>query len=218
MSTPMLLFIPLPLLPAVRCFRFRSCRQFRFRYFRSEKPMDLQEQSRAERAMNVRAGTNADHPGPEKQQWPSVARRIREARLRTGLTDTEVAQRLNMTIHSYWDLEHHDDEAFTVASLANLTALGQILGVAPRFLLLGSGATEVNQTITFSDIAARLAERIATDVETVEQFGDSIGWDVSALLTDPQALWSYDVEGLYNIAKALGLDWVAALPRISAIR
>jgi hypothetical protein len=32
---------------------------------------------------------------------------------------------------------------------------------------------------------------------------------------DPQALGGYDVEALFNICKALGLDWVTALPTLS---
>ena len=180
--------------------------------------MEFDERSCAERAMNLRAGATGDQPGPESQQWPSVAQRIAEARLRRGVTDAQVARRLNMTIHSYWDLEHHNDEAFTVASLEKLTALGQILGVEPRSLLLGSEAKDVIQTVTFGDISARLAERIAQEATTVEQFGDTIGWDVRPIVTDSQALWGYDVEGLYNICKALGLDWVAALPGLSTVR
>lgn len=150
--------------------------------------------------------------------WPSVARRIRQARLQLGLTDTDVAGRLTMTIHSYWDLEHHDDEAFTVASLECLTALGHILRVEPRSLLLGSEEKGVTQTITFSDISERLAERLAQEGANVEQLGDTIGWDVRPILANSQALRGYDVEALYNICKALGLDWVAALPSLSTAR
>jgi hypothetical protein len=41
-----------------------------------------------------------------------------------------------------------------------------------------------------------LAERIAQEATTAEQLGDTIGWDVRPIVTDSQALWGYDVEGL----------------------
>jgi hypothetical protein len=120
-----------------------------------------------------------------------------------------------MTIDSYWDLEHHDDEAFTAASLKDLSALGGILGIEVRQLLLGPEAAKVSGTVVCRDISARLAERIARDGTTAEQLGDGIGWDVKPLLRDPRTLWGYNVQALYDLSKALGLDWVAALPTLS---
>jgi transcriptional regulator with XRE-family HTH domain len=110
----------------------------------------FQERYRAEHAMNVSA--SADESGLERRQWPGVAGRISQARLKAGLTDTQVARRLNMTIDSYSDLEHHDDEAFTVASLDDLAALGRILNVEPRVLLLGPEAKasrKLSHSMTF---------------------------------------------------------------------
>ena len=170
--------------------------------------MNFAERTRAERALELRA---ADE-GSDGVRWPSVARRIAEARSRAGLSEREVAQRLDVTIDSYWDLEHHDDEAFTAISLARLTALGGVLGVEPRELLLGPDAKRIDRTITFSRIAARLAEQIRHGRGTAKQLSDRIGWDIEAVLIDPQALQEFNVEALYTICTALGLDWVAALP------
>jgi transcriptional regulator with XRE-family HTH domain len=168
----------------------------------------------AELALTGRASAAANLDGASPLSWPPTAERIRQARLDAGLTDTEVARRLNMTLHSYWDLEHHDDEAFKVASLRNLSELGRILNVEPRVLLLGAEAERITQVITFSEIATRLAERVAGEQKTAEQLGDGIGWDVRPVLVDPQAFAGYDVEALFNICKTLGLDWVAALPSL----
>jgi len=152
---------------------------------------------------------------PERAtEWPAAAERIRDARLAAGLTESEVAGFLKTTIHSYWDLDHYDDEAFKVASLEQLAALGRILKVEPRRLLLGPETEGVKQTVTFGDIAVRLAERISRGGNDAEECGDSIGWNVTSVLTNPQALAAYDVEALYDICKALGLDWVAALPTL----
>jgi len=176
--------------------------------------MDFQQRSLAERALTARAAA-ADDSTPPKQQWPSTAARIREARVAVGLTDTDVARHLNITISSYNKLERYNDEAFNCLSLKQLLALGKIVNVEPRVLLLGDEAMGITPTITFSDISVRLADRIAREGRTPDEFGDSIGWDITPVLKDSQELWRYDVEALYEISKALGADWVAALPSIS---
>jgi hypothetical protein len=123
-----------------------------------------------------------------------------------------------MTLASYWDLEHFDDEAFSVISLAHLQALGQMLGVEPRVLLLGVDASDVGSTVSFTEITSRLAECVAHHGCSMEEFGAQIGWDIGPVLADPAALWDFNVEGLYDICQALDLDWVAALPSIGERR
>lgn len=155
---------------------------------------------------------SADLSDLQKRQWPAVAGRIREARLRAGLSDTEVARQLSMTVASYDDLELRGDEVFTVASLRQVETLGRILAVSPRVLLLGPEAEGLRQTVTFAEISSRLARHAKTRGETVEQLVDAIGWDIKELLDDPDALWSFNVEGLYDICRTIGVDWVGALP------
>jgi transcriptional regulator with XRE-family HTH domain len=158
--------------------------------------------------MDLRAADAAPH----KERWPSAAQRIAEARSRARLSEQQIAHRLNVTTQSYWDLENYDDEAFTAISLATLTTLGGILGVEPRELLLGADAKNIDRTVTFSAISARLAERLRREGMTVEQLEDRIGWNIEPVLIDPHALSEFNVEALYNICTALDLDWVAALP------
>jgi transcriptional regulator with XRE-family HTH domain len=173
------------------------------------------ERQLAELAMEGRA--TADLSDLQERRWPSVANRIREARMRTGLTDTEASARLGMTVDSYDDLELHGDEAFTVASLRDLDALGRILGVKPRVLLLGKGAEGTRQAVTFGELVARLTERISEGGLTAEQLSNAIGWDIKDLLSDPNSLWGFTVEALYDICKTIGCDWVAALPESAAV-
>lgn len=170
------------------------------------------ERVRAEQSLGGRA--TADLPDLQKRPWPSVAERIRAARSRAGLSDADIAHRLGMTVESYDDLELRGDEAFTVVSLRDLEALGRIVGVQPSVLLLGPEAETHRRAITFGDIAARLAQRVSEGGLTLEQLADSIGWDVKDVLHDPNALWGFSVEALYDICKAVGLDWVDALPEV----
>ena len=74
--------------------------------------------------------------GPAK--WPPVAQRIKEARERAGLSESEVAAGLGMTASEYGDIELHDDEAFYVFAIAELAQLAGILGVTLDQLLFGA--------------------------------------------------------------------------------
>jgi len=98
----------------------------------------------------------------------------------------------------------YDDEIFTVATLSQLATLGRIFGVEPRALLVGPDADAIARTITFAEISLSL-ERLEFG-RRPDQLGDEIGFSVEPLLTSPEALWDYDVEGLYNICKFLGID------------
>jgi hypothetical protein len=44
------------------------------------------------------------------------------------------------------------------------------------------------------EITDRLQEKMLESGQSVEQFGDAIGWDIKELLSDPKALWSFNVE------------------------
>jgi transcriptional regulator with XRE-family HTH domain len=171
------------------------------------------ERSLAELALNGRAA--ADLSDIQRREWPPAANRIREARLRTGLSEMEVARRLSMTVDSYDDIEWHDDEAFTVVSLKDLAELGRILNVHPRVLLFGPEPEGLEQIVTFREITSRLTEGISKGMMSAEQLGELIGWDIKEVLRDPDALWGFTVEGLYEICKAVGLDWVAAIPSLN---
>jgi transcriptional regulator with XRE-family HTH domain len=170
----------------------------------------ITERRLAEVAMDGR--WSADLAALEARRWPPVASRIHGARLRTGLNEAEVARRLGLTVSSYCDLEGYDDEAFEVISLRDLEALGRVLRVQPRVLLLGSEAEGIMQSITEGEITERLREKVLESGQGVEEFGDAIGWDIKELLADPKTLWSFNVEGLYDLCKPIGVDWVTALP------
>src|SRR5215470_4905943 len=154
--------------------------------------MVFEERARAERAMAA-YGRPDSQPVEQEPEWPSAAARILHARLSAGVTHTEMARQLGMAVMAYYDLERYDDEAFTVVSVGQLVALGKIVNVEPRVLLLGPEASGATAAIPFSDISERLAERIAREGRTAGEFGDSIGWDIEPLLRDSDALWSFNI-------------------------
>jgi hypothetical protein len=93
-----------------------------------------------------------------------------------------------------------------------MATLGEIAGLEPRVLLLGDQGAAVRTTVTFEEIATRLRDRVLRDRTPVADPGEAIGWDIASVLSDPEALWLFNVEALYDICKAIQIDWVAALP------
>ena len=71
-----------------------------------------------------------------------MARRIREARERLGLSQTLVAERLGMPVSEYWDMEMHDDEAFTSFAVGHLGQLAGLLHLSVQEMLFGSSARD----------------------------------------------------------------------------
>ena len=170
--------------------------------------MAFTERLCAERALQSIAGTD----DADTVEWPSTAARIRAARVKRGLDEGVVADQLEMSVESYFDLESYDDEAFMVAALRDLVALGRILNVEPRVLLLGSEVEGARRSVTFEEIAEGLRRRLATSGVAADTLSEEIGYDIEPVLASPDALWDYNVDGLYCVCNALALDWVAALP------
>src|SRR5438132_77637 len=104
----------------------------------------------------------------KRSEWPAVARRIREGRERAGLSQTEIAQRIGIASDSVRDLESYDDEGYRNVSLRELEALGRMLRVEPRVLLLGSEAADRPNKLTFADISSALSKRLAEQNQTAD--------------------------------------------------
>jgi hypothetical protein len=165
------------------------------------------ERELAERAM---AALHSPEPG-RAISWPAVAERIRTARQYAGLTEEQVANRAHLTSPSnYWDLELQDDEAFTCISIAGLHAVASVLGTTGSRLLFGEDLPPAGGGQEFATIAKRLKDRIAAQGLTVEALGDEIGWDLQGVLHDPFALAGFNLVGLRDVCKLVGVDWVGA--------
>ena len=172
--------------------------------------MKATERLRAERALDEIERAKDS----QELAWPSASSRLREARLKTGLDERDLANRVPCSVESYSDLEAYDDEMFTVATLKALTAIGEVLAVEPRVLLLGPEAAGIQNTITFEDVAAKLAQLRRDPHGSAQQLEDEIGFRIDDIGTG-KALWICTVEALYQICKSVHVDWVKALPSLS---
>lgn len=143
--------------------------------------------------------------------WPTVAERIRTARVRAGLTEAEVAERAGLPSASeYWDLERHDEEAFMSVSIAELHSIAAVLGTTGSRLLFGEDAAPPFAGPDCETIAHLLADRISSEKITAEELGDRLGWDLHDVLGDPEALTRLNIVGLRDVCKGVGVAWVGA--------
>jgi transcriptional regulator with XRE-family HTH domain len=167
---------------------------------------------RDERAQAEKAFAALSAPrSVSEPQWPPVARRIREARDRTGLSESLVADKLGMTLTEYRDVEFHDDEVFVSFSLKHLRALGEVLGLPLHQMLLGPDAEPVGPPTSSDEIARRISALAASQQVSIEELSDSVGWDLEPILHDPASLAELNLDGLHDICAAIGVDWVSAL-------
>ncbi len=144
---------------------------------------------------------------------PPTAHRIAEARERLGLAHADLATRLGINLASYWDLEVHDDEAFVTLSLRQLCALADALRVSVRDLVSEDAAAVVPPDVSPNDLVEAIARRIEQDRSNVDALGEELGWELTAVLNDPNRIWDdWCVDGLRDVCDGLGLDWRSVLP------
>jgi hypothetical protein len=48
---------------------------------------------------------------------------------------------------------------------------------------------------------------------TIDELGDRVGWDLTPIMADPEAVDQLNLSGLSDVCTAIGLDWVSALQR-----
>ena len=163
-----------------------------------------------ERVMAEQALAAYDLETAEERAFPPVAQRILRAREAVGLTQSDVAARWGEPVSMYWDLEFHDDEAFTVVSVKQLQQLAVVLGTSVTALLFGEEPFEL-PAAGYSEIVARLHARLAEEKVSVEELGERIGWELAPLLADPDALGDLPICAMRSVCQAAGIDWVAPL-------
>lgn len=149
---------------------------------------------------------------PEGYDRGPAAERIRAARERAGLIAIEVAGATNLGNDAYFDLEWDDDEAFEAISLDQLGRLAVKLGLTAVEIVRPTGAAPVREPIAMDDLITAIETRVRSLGESVDAFGDRVGWGVESALGDPRAAWhDWNVDGLQDICRELGFDWMRIL-------
>jgi transcriptional regulator with XRE-family HTH domain len=142
---------------------------------------------------------------------PPVARRIREARLRLGITEAEVAHRWGVEPSLYWDLELRDDELFTGVDFRSLPGLAAALELPLMVLLFGDEPEAKPSEVGYAEVAAGLRRRLVDEGLTVDALSDAVGWELGGVLEEPESLAAFNISGVYDVCHAVGVDWLGLL-------
>jgi hypothetical protein len=168
-----------------------------------------------ERELIDRALAHGDSADEGDAEFPPVARRFAAARQARRLTIEEVAVQWGHPPSKYWDLEFHDDEAFSVVSVGELVILGEILRVPVMQLLFGEDPPPEVPRVTFSEVARRLHSVMRERAISADELGELAGWDLAEYLENPDKLADLPVFGLRRICEVAGVDWAAVLANVA---
>ena len=138
---------------------------------------------------------------------PPTAARIRAARLRAGLDERTMAERVGINLPSYFDLESYDDEIFTCLTLEEVTRLARALGITVRSLI-ASDPVGSPGAISMRDLVERVRQRVADQGITADALFERVGWDISPALDDPESAWrDWNIDCLRDVCAEIGVDW-----------
>jgi transcriptional regulator with XRE-family HTH domain len=150
----------------------------------------------------------------EKAGEISTAERIQALRAKSGRTEQELASELGLTIHSYSDLEQHDEELESAVSIAQALKLAKLLDTDLLALL---GETEIPVKMPIARVRSALNAQLGNSAEAKELMEDTINWDLGPFLEGSDE-WTtvYTIDFVRQLAIAIEVDWQVLLAGIAA--
>ena len=141
---------------------------------------------------------------------PEYGRRLREARERSGKTIDEMASLLDLSRESYNDLEVYDDEVILVLSLEELVTLSKALDI-DLVEFFSNGSSRPQESVSLDALAGKINEYLTANKLTLAEFEEAVGWELANCLTEPSQFMNFNLDGLMDVSKPLGVDWRAVL-------
>jgi transcriptional regulator with XRE-family HTH domain len=152
---------------------------------------------------------------PDRPQGETgTAERIQGLRLKSGRTEQELANELGLTIHSYADLEQHDEELESAVSIAQALKLASLLHTELLTLL---GETEIPVKMPIARVRSALNAQLGNSAEAKELLEDTLNWDLGPFLEGSDE-WTtvYTIDFVRQLANAIEVDWQVLLAGIAA--
>jgi transcriptional regulator with XRE-family HTH domain len=143
----------------------------------------------------------------------TTADRIHAARLKSGRSEQELAAALGLTIHSYCDMEQHDAELESSASIAQAMKLAELLRTDILTLM---GEIEIPVKMPIARVRAALKVQLGKSAEAKELMDDTLNWDIGPFLEGSDE-WTtvYTIDFIKQLATAIEVDWQVLLAGIS---
>jgi transcriptional regulator with XRE-family HTH domain len=136
----------------------------------------------------------------------STAERIRELRLESGRTESELAAALGLTPDAYANLERFDSEIDSTLSISQALQLAGLLGTH-IVELMGEGEAP-GAAVPIAKVRAALAAQIARSPDSREALEDAVDWDLGPFLEAVRD-WPtvYTLDFLRRLAALVDIDW-----------
>lgn len=143
--------------------------------------------------------------------------KIRQLRLRAGKSEREMAELMNISVESYFDLEAYNDEVLDCISIYELRKMSSAFGVTPVEVLTTVSKTEDKAVhISYVELVERIKKHLETQQMTAAEFEDKVGWYIESLFDNPQEIEERCVQFLIDVCDELQINWLAAVPNEAA--
>jgi len=141
---------------------------------------------------------------------PDYGRRLREARERAGKSIGEMASLLGLSWEWYNDLESYDEEITDTLSVHQLVLLSKAIGI-DLVDFFSDGASKPAESVSLDALAKKINEYLKAHNLTVAEFEEAVGWELANCLTEPRQFMNFNLQGLMDVSRPLGIDWRALL-------
>ena len=113
-----------------------------------------------------------------------------------------------------WDLEQFDEDISLSPSLSQVNRLAQLLGVSMRDILRRpeDPPPSTDAHVTWDDLVNRSKSYIEIKGTTFDQFCTTVGWDLSNVWQNSNALWRLPADTILDWTAVLGIPWIHAIP------
>jgi len=149
-------------------------------------------------------------PGAPKAEMLEARTRLKKAREAAGKHPGDLAEFVDNSTSSYYDLECCDGELFMTISLSELSGLCSALGIKVRDLF--DNGKNHDPVITPDQLIDMAKWHLNQTEISVSEFENRIGFEIEQCLADPSKVMDWNVDFLRWLCRELGLDWRSALP------
>lgn len=140
-----------------------------------------------------------------------TAENIRAFRIRAGKSAQEVSAALGLNEAWYSDLESYDDELASTLTLFQAAQLATLLGVRLRDLVEETGSS--GKKVSLIDLPAAVANYLAHEGLSTEEFETLVGWELRDFLESPiAAAAELPIAFLRDLSNHLGVSLLSLLP------
>ena len=145
-----------------------------------------------------------------------IAEKLKTERESKKRSMAEMASTIGLTVEAYRDLETYDDEITTCLSLEELSKLEAALEIDfCRFI--SPLPIFVYPISPLNDFAELVKDYLELKKMRVADFEESIGWEVSNVLSNPAEVLKMSVEWLAIVCEKIGVDWKLILPVLTRV-